>query len=52
MGTRSDLTTDPRITDQALAQAVRELAKERDIEGVYRRAAIIAAEQEVTHEIR
>ncbi len=46
IGTERTLLTDPRITDAALAAAVREIAMQRDLEVIFQRAAVIATQQE------
>lgn len=44
--TRSDLMSCTRITTEDLGQAVRNMARTKDLEHVYREAAVIAAIRE------
>lgn len=48
--TKSDLMSDPLITNEALALAVREEAMVKDMDYIFERASIIAAEKEVQQE--
>ena len=50
--TKSDLMSDPLITNEALALAVREEAMVKDMDHIFERASIIAAEQELQNEVR
>lgn len=46
MNTNSDLTTDPRITNEDLGKAIRELAHSHKYNRVFNLAAIYAANRE------
>ncbi len=45
VGTERTYTTDPRIEDRHLAQAVRQIAQHSDVKEIYEQAAIIAAKE-------
>lgn len=45
IGTPRTFTSDPNITDEHLALAVREIAKTKDISQIYQLAAVYAAKE-------